>query len=360
MTKRTLISLLIAAALPIASANAAKVSDTGTNATRSQMTMTLSPKQRGEAISRFIRAWGPYVQQVYGLNVGTWSKRMISQFASGDALNIQRALKRTTFEGAMAELTGSGKALSDKKVIDTLAASKSISVGADSLGSLTGDLVFTPITPCRIADTRLAGGPIAADSVRGFGAWGYSTYTAWGGSATNCGMASDHPTAVVLNVTAVTPTAAGYATVFSYAIADAARPVISSINYTAGAVVNNSVVAGINPAVSLDYKIYTFAQSDYVVDIIGFFAAPHATALDCVDVPGAATVIPAGPNSFTSVSAPACASDYTQVSLNCDTNNFNTNLAGQRASTRTCFFTNQTGSAYSATATTRCCRVPGR
>lgn len=36
------------------------------------------------------------------------------------------------------------------------------------LGETTNDLVFVPITPCRIIDTRLAGGQIAAGTTRAF------------------------------------------------------------------------------------------------------------------------------------------------------------------------------------------------
>jgi hypothetical protein len=38
----------------------------------------------------------------------------------------------------------------------------------NALGDTTQDYVFTPVTPCRIFDTRNAGGALAADTARDF------------------------------------------------------------------------------------------------------------------------------------------------------------------------------------------------
>lgn len=314
--------------------------------------MTLSPQQRGAAIGLFVRRWGPYVEQVYAQDVFTWSRRMVSYFAKGDALNIQRSLQRTTFDGAMAELNGTGNALTDDKVINRLAASRTLSAAA--LGSLTGDLVFTPITPCRIADTRLVGGPIAADSVRGFFAWGFPSYASWGGSASDCGMLDEHPTSVVLNVTAVAPATPGYATVFSGATADAGKPHAASINYSAGAIVNNSVVVNINPALGIDYKIFSKASSNYVVDIVGFYNAPHATALDCVETSAATVSVPAG--AYFGILAPDCAAGYVRTATNCHAPSMALGDSGDG----NCAARNTNPGAEPLSASATCCRVPGR
>ncbi len=47
--------------------------------------------------------------------------------------------------------------------------------------SVTVDLVFTPVTPCRIIDTRLAGGPIAGGTTRNFAVAGAAGFAAQGG-----------------------------------------------------------------------------------------------------------------------------------------------------------------------------------
>ena len=62
-----------------------------------------------------------------------------------------------------------------KKIILSIAAMFTLATSAFAqIGSLSSDLVFTPLTPCRIVDTRVAGGTIPALATRGFKAWGTS------------------------------------------------------------------------------------------------------------------------------------------------------------------------------------------
>ena len=63
------LAIFLAGAVMLAGAgpNAAAVVSPGAKASSGErLTMTLSPQQRGAAIGRFVRRWGPYVQQVYG------------------------------------------------------------------------------------------------------------------------------------------------------------------------------------------------------------------------------------------------------------------------------------------------------
>src|SRR5439155_11294970 len=94
-----------------------------------------------------------------------------------------------------------------------------VASAASEVLALQGN-VFTPVEPCRIADTRVSGGPIAGGDTRAFNVVGASLdYSSQGGSATGCGIpgfASGVPqvSAVVLNVVAVQPTAQGFLTIF--------------------------------------------------------------------------------------------------------------------------------------------------
>jgi hypothetical protein len=363
MTKLSSLFIAIAMTLPIATASAAGSSDGRSVSSAPSYSASLSPQQRGAMAAQFVRKWGAYVEGVYGLDVGTWAQRMVPQFSRGDATNLQRALARTTYEGAMAEFKGTavGSKLSDDQAITLLAKASSGSVTPNLLGDTTNDLVYTPITPCRLADTRaMAAGPIAANSSRDFGAWGYASYSFWGGSSTNCGMLSEHPTAVVVNVTAVFPTIPGYATAYAGNIAEVDRPVVSTVNYKAGDIMNNLAVVNINPGSSPDFRIYTYAQSHFTVDIVGFYDNPHATALDCTTVE-TFTSVPAGGNAFNTSSCPAGYSvsggggywlfsanygplyPFTSGSQDYTVRGYNTTGAAQDLYTRA-----------------RCCRVPGR
>ncbi len=320
----------------------------------------ISPTERGQLTRQFVSKWGNYVQRVYNVPVGTWSQRMVSNFVSADASNFRNALKRDTFEGAMAELTGTGHRLSDEAVITKLA---SVSAGASkssatvkTLGALTNDLVFTPLAPCRILDTRsTAAGAIAANNTRSFVAINASNFTSQGGSATNCGTLGLAATAVAINLAAVTPSGAGYATAYPFGNA---QPVAASLNYTAGAVVNNALIVQIpNPLSSFDFTVYTFAQSHYVADIVGYFAPPVATALQCLET--ANTDLPIAGNGGTgNAVAPVCASGYTQTATNCETTSWLMPIVFFQSGT--CSARNNDTSSQTLRASRTCCRVPGR
>ncbi|MEP7098085.1 MAG: hypothetical protein ABI748_10520 [Dokdonella sp.] len=319
---------------------------------------SLSPAQRGASIATFVRKWGPYAQNMYGVDVRTWSSRLVGQFAHGDATNIQRSLARTTFEGAMAELAGVGHRSTDAQVISKLASPSSVRVGptSDLLGDTTNDLVFTPIAPCRIADTRNAGGQIAADSNRGFNAWGVTDYLAFGGSGTDCGLASEHPSAVVLNVTAVLPATAGYATVYAGDLAS--PPFVSNINYAAGAIVNNNVVVALNSTgTDPDYRIYTLRASHYVVDIVGYYDNPHATPLDTTNTIASGTVVN-GDDGF--VAYAACPDTYVRTGGYCYGAQYQPNAFLLETGANGCVYRNNTGADITITSVGTCARVPGR
>ena len=322
----------------------------------------LSPADRGRLTQQFVTKWGAYVQRIYNVPVGTWAKRMVPNFVSVDAANFRNALQRDTFEGAIAELNGMGGRLSDNQVIDQLAAADVGTPGtkprftARMLGSLTSDVVYTPVAPCRIIDTRsTAAGAIAANSTRNFVAINSTNFTGQGGSATNCGTLGLSATAVAVNVTAVTPSAAGYATVYPFGTT---LPLAASVNYTAGAIVNNALIAQI-PFLfaSFDFTIYTFAQSHYVVDIVGYFAPPVATALQCVETDNTNLPIPANGGTGNAV-APACASGYTQTSTNCETTSWLMPIVFFQSGT--CSARNGDTTSQTLRASRTCCRVPGR
>jgi hypothetical protein len=334
----------------------------------------LSPAARGELTRQFVLKWGGYVQRMYGTPVGVWSRRMVPTFVAADPTNFRNALKRDTFEGAVAELSGTGHRLSDDQVIDRLAsaagtgglnAAKVAEAGTKVLGSTTNDLVFTAITPCRIVDTRVAGGPISANSSRAFLGLAVNSganFTSQGGSATNCNVASVGASAIMINVTAVTPSGAGFATVYK---SGESRPLAASVNYTAGAIVNNSVVVGVpNPLAITDFVIYTFAQSDYVVDIVGYFSPPQATNLQCTQTALQSFTIAAGASNF--FNNPLCPTGYHEVMPYCYSSDAGVNSAGSGTNSNTaglatfCAWHNTTGGSRTVFGGSICCRVPGR
>lgn len=239
------------------------------------------------------------------------------------------------------------------------------------LGSLSTDLVYTPVTPCRILDTRNAGvksGILAAGSVRGF--WGWNNgFTAQGGSATSCGTLQNiNEAAILVNFTVVTPDSGGYITAFPADVLDANKPLAATVNFTAGSVVGNNATIKLNQTgTGDDFKIYSTSNVHVVADIVGYYSKPTATALECVVTTEATGAVNLGPTTFGTtqlyisgfVTAPSCATGYTQVELICKADSSTVAVQAHSGSLNSCTgSTPQSG--RSIYASQRCCRIPGR
>lgn len=325
----------------------------------------MTPAERGNLARAYVQKWGGYVQRVYRVPVRVWAERMVPTFVHADPDNFRDALRRTTYEGASAMLNGTGSRLSDAQVIDTMARERLVpgavrpEMLTKALGSSASDLVYTPVTPCRILDTRVAGGPIASGGTRDFNAVVGSggNFSSQGGSATDCGVVAAGQAAVVINLTAVTPAVAGFATAYPFGTT---RPLASSVNYTAGAIVNNSIVVKLpTPLTTKDFTVYTFASADYVADIVGYYAPPVATALQCQSVDGALRTMAAG--EYALLSTVNCPSGYTAVSTSI-TASQDVVMADSYISSGSVqiFAKNVSTLSQQAIPKALCCRVPGR
>ena len=98
------------------------------------------------------------------------------------------------------------------------------------LGSTRADLVFRPVTPCRIIDTTIAGSPIAANTTRNFQVTGTFGFAGQGGTPGGCGIPFGPAAAVVINYVAVAPAGAGDLRAFPFGTA---VPLASIVNYAA-------------------------------------------------------------------------------------------------------------------------------
>ncbi len=128
------------------------------------------------------------------------------------------------------------------------------------------DSSFVGATPKRVVDTRNAiGGP----KVR-VPAGGTISVPLAGAAVRRTDGSPDRipgdATAVAMNVTAVLPSQAGFFTVWP---CGTAMPTTSNVNFTAGAVVANGVVASLGTDGSV--CIYSDQQSDVLVDVLGWF-----------------------------------------------------------------------------------------
>lgn len=145
-----------------------------------------------------------------------------------------------------------------------------VRASAKSLGDSNADLVYTPVTPCRIADTRVAGGALAANVQRTFDGFS-ANFSSQGGTASNCGIPSG-VAALALNLYAVNPTNLGFIKVWP---ANAAEPSVSTVNYQVGiAAIATGAIVPVDAANSNRFLAKSPAVVDMIADVVGYFKAP--------------------------------------------------------------------------------------
>jgi hypothetical protein len=125
--------------------------------------------------------------------------------------------------------------------------------------STAGELVS--LVPARITDTRNVSGNINAGKTLAAGATLNIQVTGAGG------VPGSGVSAVVLNVTAVDQTTAGFFTVFPQG---AALPTASNLNWTAGVTVPNRVIVPVGPT-GMVSVFNGLGSADVVVDVNGYF-----------------------------------------------------------------------------------------
>jgi hypothetical protein len=173
---------------------------------------------------------------------------------------------------------------------------------------------------------------------------------------------SNQIAAVMLAVSTVSQTAAGYLTFYPFTAADPSASVVS-MWYQPGYVQTSFIVAPtdeFSPPPVWSAVISRGANTEVIIDVIGYFAKAHTAALDCVTVVGTDTVLAAS-SSATNATATACAAGYTLVANYCRTSSFGSRVSGWNDSSGGfCNFTNSTAFAITIANDARCCRVAGR
>ncbi len=132
---------------------------------------------------------------------------------------------------------------------------------------------FTPLTPARLLDTR-AGSSTVDGVAQGSGPVGAGAVLDLQ-IAGRGGVPTVGATAVVLNITAVAPSAGGYTTVFP---SGAPQPNASSLNWTPGIVIPNLVTVkiGTNGKISI---FNSDGATNYLADVTGWYSDSGFTAL---------------------------------------------------------------------------------
>ena len=132
---------------------------------------------------------------------------------------------------------------------------------------------YTPVTPCRIVDTRNAGGMIGAWSEREFHVHGSGvTISAQGGNAYGCLAPIDEPLAAHINMIAVDPIGKGHLQAFPVGAGPGAG---LSVNYNAiDTNLSNAGTVKTNAGSGPDITVYSGVSSTHtVVDVLGYYSA---------------------------------------------------------------------------------------
>jgi hypothetical protein len=137
--------------------------------------------------------------------------------------------------------------------------------------SNTNDLGYTPVTPCRIVDTRNSGGIINATTLRNFHVFGSGvTIGAQGGNPYGCPSPLGEPLAAHINVVAVDPTGKGNLQAFPLGAGPGAGLIV---NYNAidtnlaNAGTVKSITGG-GPDITVTSRV---SSVHAVIDVLGYY-----------------------------------------------------------------------------------------
>lgn len=315
----------------------------------------LAPESmRAELGKSIVSRWAPYVEKTYGSTGQGWAQRMDGTFKTADIANLERAASANDFQSMTNSLLGGVGS------IETATTGKvaTPAVTPKSFGSPGADLVYTPLTPCRIIDTRVVGGALTPDSTRSYNAFTATDFTGQGGDATNCGIPAN-VSALTVKIVSVNALQAGYFTAYP---TNEAKPLAASLNYTGSITSNESHLKLCRPACDKQFSVYSLRQSDLVVDVTGYFKEPTATALDCSVAQQSGFLDLLGGLQTRTIN---CAVGYTATSGSCS-GPLGLTVSGSEPAVVNgqpkgwkCDLVGSLLSAIAYKATATCCRVPG-
>jgi hypothetical protein len=221
-------------------------------------------------------------RRAFDLIVQTIRQRAVRPLAEAIIERDARWLAATTGERELRDAVarGDASALIDAALARAAMAAplaKTAATAAPTLGDSNSDLLFVPVPPCRIIDTRVAGGALAANETRSYLVNGSTGFLAQGGNGGGCGIPADavppSATAAVLNFVAVAPQGPGDLRAWAYG---QPKPLAAVLNYAqvTGLNIANGVVvpvagSSLNPA---DLNVSTDVSGTHlVVDVTGYF-----------------------------------------------------------------------------------------
>ncbi len=156
------------------------------------------------------------------------------------------------------------------------------------LPDYSSSLVFVPLNPCRIIDTRLAGGKILGGTTRNFVVVG-TDFSSQGGYAGSCGVDPD-ASAIAVTLTATKEDGRGNLIAWPYS---GTMLTSSVLNYIASVDVANTTILPICGGAGCDYAFSIYANvwgTHLVTDVTGYFIKRVPAVFTAEDTPGGITI----------------------------------------------------------------------
>ena len=183
--------------------------------------------------------------------------------------------------------------------------------GLEVLGDLYEDLVYTPVTPCKIVDTRSGGGGFIAAGATRY----YNVLNTSGQGGSYCSSPVGYPSAAHLAVTVVDPNGKGNLKVFP---ANTSGSTGLTINFNKiGTNIANAGTTKVVYGSGNDIGVKaSFAGCHVTIQVLGYYTRPEATPVQTIrQVPGLTLLCAGGSNCTRSISCPA---GYTMTGGGCN------------------------------------------
>ena len=188
--------------------------------------------------------------------------------------------------------------------------------GLGPLGAAPVDLAYRAVAPCRIIDTRVAGGAMAPGVARDFKVSGTGLQSQ-GGEAAGCGVPLGAATAAMINFVAVNATGGGNLRAWAFAQPPVPPPSASILNYAtvAGLNIANGIAVPLcdwsTGTCTAEIRVQTDVSGTHLVaDIVGYFVPAHKPILEVGPLPSGDVSVPSTactniPSSSVTVDVPA-------------------------------------------------------
>jgi len=288
-----------------------------------------------------------------GITGDAWRFQMVGNLMQGSEANFASVSLARSYADAVSAAKAVARAGNPTSSSEAASGSSAASVTA-GLGTTTSDLVYVPITPCRVLDTRAGGAAVAANTVKTY------DFTAINVGAASCSVTnqipgSDGAAAFAANVTVDESGLSGFgAGSYLQIYPQGGSTATSFMNFSPNQIIANAGVISLNQA-NGQFSVVSNAPTQIIVDTYGAFIAPQPTAVECTTATST--------SSFLGVVSATCPAGYGMTGGGCHSNSINDwtyENFPSGATTWGCGFWTSGTLGTTLTAYAQCCRVPGR